>query len=1246
MRVLVTQSAADAAAAVTALEARGHAVMAVPLLSAEPVTSPKVNLTAAQGFIVTSVEGARALAEHVGVRTFPVFADSALTAATLRGLGFKNVSTANDDSADLARLIERSIKPANGALIYACSSTAPVNLPTMLGNMGFAVRLLPLFTMKRADAIPEALRTALRDKQLDAALFLSADEARAFVALIQRAELEAAVQTLPAVAASPVVAAPLRGLKLAGVSVAKAGDLATVVSVLDAKLVDRVAEEQAARDAKVREEAERTRAEEQRRATEKAARERIAAAQAAAEAAERERLAQERAERERLAAEKAAAEKAERAEQERLAREQRAEKERLEHEQRAEQERIERERLAAAKVERERLATEKAAAEKAARERLARERVEKERIERERRAAANAEQDRIARERAEAERLNRERLAAERAEQDRIAREKAEAERRARERLAQEEIARANSEKERLALQRAEEQRIALEKAEGEKLERTRIAQEHAEQERIAREQRAEQDRIERERRAAEKIEQDRIAAEKAAAEKIERERIAAALAEQERLAREQRAEKERLGRERMAAEKASRDRLAQEKAQADRRERERLAAEKAEQDRIAAEKAAADKAERERLARERDAQERITREQRATEKAEQGRIAREKAAAARAEQDRLKRERTEQERSERERLAAERAAAREAERAAKEEQKRLQRLHKVQENAERAATLPVSAGWLTRATQWMGRNSTPDTAAGALTPPSIWNMSTGLDLAAKPPRPAPEASETAPVPGVAQDEPSATMRATIASAAPFDGPQAREELTVPENQANADTPAKDVSLAADTAAETPSDTLPASDKPHVKPTPRSGGRAARLRAEDAADQRAQGQRFKYLGHSEAQPEPETDSPPPPPPEFTREPIREAAPERKRSGGGRAVGLFFLLAIAAAAVVGGMSWMKQRDTVIATAPTTTAPTPSQAEIDRLQARLNALEQKPAAPTPAPAAVPSAAPAPAADVSQPPAPDASVLSLSDTMSSQARQLAVVSARLATLEAAIGNAARLEDLSKRINTLEGRSADANSVLALADRVAALETTAQRALTEHSNSIALLMAVAQWREAVLAGRGFALELETVKTLAARTDTLTIDDAAFAAAAPGGVATLTDLQRRFTAAAAAATRAGAIPDDTQAWYRRILERAMSIVTVRRLDGDAAGTSTAAVLARAQGHLAAGDLAGTVNELDGLNGAAATALTPWLTEARTRVAAERAAGEATTKAMAALAAVGKAPAATTGNGP
>jgi uroporphyrinogen-III synthase len=256
-------------------------------------------------------------------------------------------------------------------------------------------------------------------------------------------------------------------------------------------------------------------------------------------------------------------------------------------------------------------------------------------------------------------------------------------------------------------------------------------------------------------------------------------------------------------------------------------------------------------------------------------------------------------------------------------------------------------------------------------------------------------------------------------------------------------------------------------------------------------------------------------------------------------------------------------------------------------------------------------------------------------------MGDTLGSQAKQLASLSARVASLEGAIGNSAHLDDLNRRLSALEGKSADASSLLALADRVNALESASRSAIAIQTGRVALVLAVAQWRDAVAAGRPFALELESVKAVADRGgQTLNnLDDPRFASRATTGIATMLALQERFDDTAAHVTRAAAVPGGFEGFWGRSLERMMSIFTIRRVNGLAEGNEPSAVLARAGAYLNDGNLAAAVTEMEHLEGGAAVAALPWLEEARARVTAEQAANDATTKAVAALGALGATPA-------
>ncbi|MDX2223135.1 MAG: uroporphyrinogen-III synthase, partial [Rhodospirillaceae bacterium] len=344
MRVLITRPAADTAAAHAALTAAGHTVTAHPLTESEPVADASLNLAAAQGFIATDPDGVRALADRVGVRTFPIYCDGPATAAAAHAAGFKTVINADGDAAAIARAVQRDLKPTGGALIYAASNTAPVNLSAMLANMGFSVRQVGLYAIKRARELPAALAEGLASGAYDAVALFTPDDARTFAVLVKQSGLETKTRNLIAGVAAPPVAAPLSALKFARVITARGAGPAEMGEALaaaerearaaadaaadkadgerreresseqaareQAARVQREAEDQAriAQEAAAREQAEREAAERQRQAdaaAERAARQRDEQERATREAAAREAESRRNAERERIAREQA-----------------------------------------------------------------------------------------------------------------------------------------------------------------------------------------------------------------------------------------------------------------------------------------------------------------------------------------------------------------------------------------------------------------------------------------------------------------------------------------------------------------------------------------------------------------------------------------------------------------------------------------------------------------------------------------------------------------------------------------------------------------------------------------------------------------------------------------------------------------------------------------------------------------------------------------------------------------------------
>src|SRR5215469_18628001 len=91
MRVLITRPEREATALATALGERGHMPVIAPLFRLEILRPPAgfaAALAACQAVLLTSANGARALAEASDQRGRPILAVGDTTAATAEGLGF------------------------------------------------------------------------------------------------------------------------------------------------------------------------------------------------------------------------------------------------------------------------------------------------------------------------------------------------------------------------------------------------------------------------------------------------------------------------------------------------------------------------------------------------------------------------------------------------------------------------------------------------------------------------------------------------------------------------------------------------------------------------------------------------------------------------------------------------------------------------------------------------------------------------------------------------------------------------------------------------------------------------------------------------------------------------------------------------------------------------------------------------------------------------------------------------------
>src|SRR5262249_23130417 len=142
-------------------------------------------LAACQAVLLTSANGARALAEASEQRSKPIFAVGDTTATTAEGLGFTSVVSASGDAAALAELVRQRPGRAARALVHVSGA----DVAAEMAPEGFEVRRFALYEAREVEALPDSARAALAARALDAATFFSPRASALFVRLVSEAGL-------------------------------------------------------------------------------------------------------------------------------------------------------------------------------------------------------------------------------------------------------------------------------------------------------------------------------------------------------------------------------------------------------------------------------------------------------------------------------------------------------------------------------------------------------------------------------------------------------------------------------------------------------------------------------------------------------------------------------------------------------------------------------------------------------------------------------------------------------------------------------------------------------------------------------------------------------------------------------------------------------------------------------------------------------------------------------------------------
>ncbi|HEX6142135.1 MAG TPA: mitofilin family membrane protein, partial [Geminicoccaceae bacterium] len=194
--------------------------------------------------------------------------------------------------------------------------------------------------------------------------------------------------------------------------------------------------------------------------------------------------------------------------------------------------------------------------------------------------------------------------------------------------------------------------------------------------------------------------------------------------------------------------------------------------------------------------------------------------------------------------------------------------------------------------------------------------------------------------------------------------------------------------------------------------------------------------------------------------------------------------------------------------------------------------------------------------------------------------------------------------------VSNLQEQINAVQQQ---ANS---LDQRLNTTQESIENASTRRERAAALALAVGQLDSAIEQAESYEKPLQTVQALASGDQVVADASSSLQPMAEQGVPSTNQLRQEFDEVAGEIVHSTSDADGVLGQAASNLRR---LVSVRAVGADVEGEGAEARVARAEARLEQGDLAGAVQELEGLEGAAAEAAAPWLEKARARVAAEQA---------------------------
>lgn len=189
MRIAITRPEEDAQSLRHKLEARGHQVIAAPLLAIEPRAGVVIPDRPWQAVAVTSANGIRALPEPSPMKSIRTLTVGPQSLKAARAAGFVQAEAHGGDVEGLARYIREALNPADGSILYLSGAETSGDLEGQLKASGFDCLRVVLYDAVPASSLGPA-GEALRAGEIDAVLLYSPRTARIWIGLVRQHGLE------------------------------------------------------------------------------------------------------------------------------------------------------------------------------------------------------------------------------------------------------------------------------------------------------------------------------------------------------------------------------------------------------------------------------------------------------------------------------------------------------------------------------------------------------------------------------------------------------------------------------------------------------------------------------------------------------------------------------------------------------------------------------------------------------------------------------------------------------------------------------------------------------------------------------------------------------------------------------------------------------------------------------------------------------------------------------------------------